>query len=101
MKCETTTCEGLAGWRFTWPGQNEMRVCTRCAARATGVAEAMGFDLEVKRLAIVLCERHHVEHAEKMGVLQTTATLEACGAAAAELRALDREIEQCQDCKRQ
>lgn len=101
MKCETTTCEGEAAWRFTWPGRPEMQqVCTRCAARAMGVAEAMGFDLEVRRVLVVLCERHHVEHAEKLGQLQTTATPAMCAAAAAELRALDREIAQCQDCKR-
>lgn len=101
MKCETTTCEGEQAWRFTWPGRNEMRVCVRCAARASGVAEAMGFDLEVKRLTVVLCERHHVEHAEKLGQLQTTATPEACATAATELRALDREISQCQACRRE
>jgi hypothetical protein len=61
----------------------------------------MGFDLEVRRLVTFLCERHHVEHAEKMDKLQTTTTPEACAAAATELRALDREISQCQDCKRQ
>lgn len=101
MKCETTTCEGEQAWRFTWPGRPEMHVCVRCAARASGVAEAMGFDLEVKRLTVLLCERHHVEHAELLGKLQTTATPEACQAAASELLALDREIAQCQDCKRQ
>lgn len=101
MKCETTTCGGHAEWRFTWPGRNEMQVCTRCGARAQSVAEAMGFDLQVRRVVVVLCERHHVEHAEKLGKLQTTTTPEALAAAATELRALDREIEQCQDCKRQ
>jgi hypothetical protein len=51
MQCETTTCQGEAGWRFTWPGQGELHVCARCAARAAGVAEAMGFDLEIKPLS--------------------------------------------------
>jgi hypothetical protein len=78
-----------------------MLVCVRCAARAKGVAEAMGFDLEVRRMIVVLCERHHVEHADQLGKLHTTATPEACAAAATELRALDREIAQCQDCRRQ
>ena len=97
MQCETTTCEGEAEWRFTWPGRPEMQTCTRCAARAVGVAEAMGFDLEVRRVVVVLCERHHVEHAEKLGQLQTTSTPKACAAAAVELRGLEREIS---DCKR-
>ncbi len=100
MKCDTTTCEGEAGWRYTWPGRNEMQVCTRCAARATGVAEAMGFDLEVKRLVVVLCERHHVAHAEQLGKLETSATLETRLEAGNGLLALDREISQCQECKR-
>jgi hypothetical protein len=100
MKCETTTCEGLRGWRFTWPGRPELQVCARCAARAAGVAKHMGFDLEVKPLTLVMCEPHHVAHAEKLGQLQTTATAEACAAVAAELRTLDREIMQCDNCKR-
>lgn len=77
-----------------------MQVCARCAARAAGVAEHMGFDLEVKPLHLVMCEPHHVAHAEKLGQLQTTATAETCAAVAAELRALDREIMQCDNCKR-
>ena len=77
-----------------------MQVCARCAARAAGVAEHMGFDLEVKPLTLVMCEPHHVAHAEKLGQLQTTATAEACAAVAAELRTLDREIMQCDNCKR-
>lgn len=101
MNCETRSCESSARWRFTWPGRNEMRVCTRCAARAVGVAETMGFDLQVKPLAVVLCERHHVAHAEKLGELQTTTTPEACAAVAAELRQLDREIWQCEACERE
>lgn len=101
MKCETNTCEGFGAWRYTWPGRNEMRVCTRCAARAVGVAEAMGFDLEVKPVQLVMCERHHVAHAEKLGQLQTTTTPAACGAVASELRELDREIMQCEACRRE
>lgn len=50
VNCETNTCQGEAAFRFTWPGRNEMHVCARCAARAVGVAEAMGFDLECKPL---------------------------------------------------
>lgn len=51
MTCESNKCEGQAGWRFTWPGRNEMHVCSECAKKAARVAEAMGFDLEVKPLA--------------------------------------------------
>ncbi len=51
MKCEQNKCESEAGWRFTWPGRNEMLVCRECAKKAARVADAMGFDLEVKPLA--------------------------------------------------
>lgn len=101
MKCETNMCEGFAAWRYTWPGRNETRVCTRCAARAVGVAEAMGFDLEVKPLHVVMCEHHHVAHAEKLGQLQTTTTAEELRAAASELRALDLQIMRCEACRRE
>jgi len=101
MKCDTTTCEGFGGWRYTWPGRNEMRVCARCAARAVSVAESMGFDLEVKALRLLMCERHDVAHAEKLGQLQTTTTPEACRIVATELRELDREIMQCEACRRE
>lgn len=101
MKCETTTCEGFGGWRYTWPGRNETRVCVRCAARAVSVAESMGFDLEIQPLRLVLCEPHHVAHAEKLGQLQTTTTPEACTAAALVLRELEREIMRCEACRRE
>lgn len=100
MKCETTTCEGEAQWRYTWPGRPEMQVCARCAARASGVAEAMGFDLEVRRVVVVLCERHQIQGVETWRKLEASATLETRLEAGSELLALDREIAQCQDCKR-
>jgi hypothetical protein len=100
MKCETTTCEGEQGWRYTWPGRPEMFVCVRCAARASGVAEAMGFDLEVRRVTVVLCERHQVEGVQLWRKLEASETLDTRQAAGVALLALDREIAQCQDCKR-
>lgn len=66
-----------------------------------GVAEAMGFDLEVKAIRLVMCEPHHVAHAEKLGQLMTTTTAESCAQRAEELRELDREIMQCEACRRE
>jgi hypothetical protein len=101
MKCETTTCEGEAGWRFTWPGEAEKQVCVRCAARASGVAEAMGFDLEVRRLTVVLCERHQVEGVQLWRKLEASETLDARQTAGVALLALDREIARCDACRRE
>ncbi len=47
VTCEQNKCEAEAGWRFTWPGRNEMLVCRECAKKASRVADAMGFDLQV------------------------------------------------------
>lgn len=47
MKCGTTTCEAAATRRFTWPGRDEQLACEPCAARARGVAAAIGLHLQV------------------------------------------------------
>jgi hypothetical protein len=44
---------GVAVVEVLWPGQ-ALKMCQPCADRAKGVAEAMGFPLEVRPLAIRL-----------------------------------------------
>lgn len=48
--CLTLHCVGVPAYRFTWPGNDEKMACEECAARARGVAEAMGFHLQIKTL---------------------------------------------------
>lgn len=49
MACETRDCKKPAEYRFTWPGRDEQRACSDCAARAITVAKATGFELQVLR----------------------------------------------------
>jgi len=50
-KCESKTCENVAEFRFTWPGQDERKACHRCALRAVDVGQALGMRLQVIRLS--------------------------------------------------
>lgn len=54
LKCGTTICEALPTHRFTWPGSDEQLACAACAARARGVANAMGLHLQVLPLELEL-----------------------------------------------
>lgn len=56
MKCGTTICEAPATHRFTWPGRDEQLACETCAARARGVAAAMGLHLQVLPLELLTFE---------------------------------------------
>lgn len=47
----------------------------------------------------VPCERHHAAHSKLLGELHDTTTPEACAAVAKRLHELDREIEQCAECR--
>ena len=46
-ECSQDGCEQAATHRFTWPGNPEQRSCAEHAEKARGVANAMGFSLEV------------------------------------------------------
>jgi len=50
--CGTSSCLSHATHECFWPGQTVKR-CERCAARAHGVAAAMGFELVVRELFTV------------------------------------------------
>jgi hypothetical protein len=78
MKCVTTACEGLPSHRFTWPGHDECVACESCAARARGVAGAMGLHLQLIPLECGLCgaahlEEQHVEATRALRLLQLEA----------------------------
>ncbi len=53
-KCKSSGCAGVPAWVVTWPGQHPSPMCQRCADRAKGVADAMGFPLAMSRLAEVV-----------------------------------------------
>lgn len=47
INCCTHKCDNEARYLVHWPGVGEARpMCLVCAARAAGIAAAMGFDLE-------------------------------------------------------
>jgi DNA-binding NtrC family response regulator len=47
IACGQPGCAEPAGFRFTWPGQEEGCACQRHADHLRGVAEAMGFALQL------------------------------------------------------
>jgi len=53
--CECTECEGFAVFTMAWPGKPPLRVCLVDGARAAGVAEAMGFKLDLRLIPGASC----------------------------------------------
>ena len=47
MVCNQQKCDKPAGYRFTWPGHDEAGICKDHVGALTGLAAAMGFDLQV------------------------------------------------------
>ncbi len=50
-KCNQQNCDNPAGFRFTWPGQDEAGICMVHLPKLVGVAKAMGFPLQVIPIA--------------------------------------------------
>lgn len=48
-ECDSKECTGSAALRVYWPGQTR-ELCRACTDRATRVAEAMGFSLQIGRI---------------------------------------------------
>jgi hypothetical protein len=44
----TVQCSNKAVWRYTWPGNNEMVCCEEHKQQILGVAEALGFHLQMQ-----------------------------------------------------
>lgn len=40
-------CNKDAIYRYTWPGQDEKRICEDCGAKLRGVAQAIGLHLQL------------------------------------------------------
>jgi hypothetical protein len=49
---EETLCTNPAIYRYTWPGQNEKRVCLEHAMKLIGVARAIEFPLQIIQLTL-------------------------------------------------
>lgn len=41
-KCRSSDCHAVAAFTVYWPGQTS-KMCQRCADRAVGIGQAMGF----------------------------------------------------------
>ncbi len=50
MICNQQTCDEPGAYRFTWPGQSEDHICAGHVGKLLGVAQMMGFYLEVTPL---------------------------------------------------
>lgn len=48
LLCECEGCEAFAILTMTWPGKPPLRVCLVDGARAAGLAESMGFKLDLR-----------------------------------------------------
>lgn len=45
-------CKEKAAVRYTWPGQDEAVVCIEHANKVVGIADAMGFYLQIVPLSV-------------------------------------------------
>lgn len=52
-KCGSAKCEGVAIAKVYWPGNEPIPMCQKCADRARGVADVMGFHLPIEKLQTV------------------------------------------------
>jgi hypothetical protein len=54
MKCRQNSsdgqCENDAAYRFTWPGSDESVICEEHVGKLRGVANAMGFYIQIRPL---------------------------------------------------
>jgi len=53
--CECEGCTALAIFLVTWPGKSPLRMCLVDGARAAGVAEVMGFKLDLRNIPGATC----------------------------------------------
>lgn len=57
MTCEQVGCPLDAVVAFTWPGRAELGACLHHALVAAGIADAMGFKLDVHRIDQLIATR--------------------------------------------
>lgn len=57
-------CDNDAAYRFTWPGQDESVVCEQHSKKLIGIANAMGFYIQLKPLEE---SQYTVKCAQKLG----------------------------------
>jgi len=53
--CEQEGCSAFAVFTMAWPGKPPLRVCLVDGARAAGVANAMGFKLDLRLIPGASC----------------------------------------------
>lgn len=52
LTCKQNKCEGPALFRYTWPGKDESFVCLEHAPQLRGLANTMGFHLQLVPLTV-------------------------------------------------